>query len=255
MNIIGRYDDIADIENEGIFHSSLSEDDQIYEESIDQDSEDYITIKMLKQYIQKMENDIAQLHKRHKDMIKEVEEDFQKDNFNEFLEWKNSAKSRMKMYKKVIKELILQLEQLEKDKSQIISELKDEISKRKYEIESISAQYESDQTKWDNDKDTYENIIDEQQVKIHNLKENEKKLISYEGQIEDLNMHIISIKRDYENLIRKHHKEIEKIEKRHLDLEVKGCVENMLVILELQEKNKRNQNTIKMLKAENIRQK
>ena len=168
-----------------------------------------------------MESEIGQLHRRHKNMIKEVEEDFLDDNFSRIQEWKNTAKARMNMYKKVIKELITQMEQLEKEKAEVVTELKDEIGNRRYEIEGITKQYENDQQMWQSEKDRYEMVIHDQNNRAERFKENENRLISYEGQIEDLNMHIGSIKRDYENLVRKHRKEMEEVERGHVERSVK----------------------------------
>lgn len=175
-----------------------------------------MTIKLCKQYICKMEEDMAKMHNRHIQMVKEMEDSFQRDNANEYQEWKENAKSRIKAYRKAIEELIIQLEQAQTEKNEAAIELKHQIS--------IAKHYEENQENWENIR-----IQEIEELKLihedelnRKLQENKNKIISYEGQIEDLNMHISSIKKDSDNLCRKYKLELDKIVKTDIEISVKG---------------------------------
>lgn len=80
-----------EIGHDQIYNSSLS-GDNLYDQSLNSDSDDYMTIKLCKQYIHKMEEDMGKLHHRHIDMMKELEHNFNQDNYTQFQTWKNTAK-------------------------------------------------------------------------------------------------------------------------------------------------------------------
>lgn len=240
---------------EGLYQSSDSYDDIFDDKIYDMDEDDYVTVKYAKDYIRKMEEDIKSLHNRHVRLMKEMEESYkhlEKDNEDKQLKNEENLQ-RIKNYRVAIKELIKQTEELNQEKEEAVKNLKEHIENLEKEKAEFTEQYHQDQENWENEHLEEVEAMKEDFEEMMRVKDNEhqRSIISYEGQIEDLNRELSSLHTEKVNLLKKCQQEIEQVNQRDIDISVKSCVENMLYILELKEINTKCQEKIKLLKQQN----
>ena len=236
------------------FHSTNSSNDLIDDFEDDLDDENF-TIKYINEYSVKMDEDITEMHSRQKDLRKEAIERYKQlqQEWIKLSEWKQRGMVQLRNYKIALKEIIRELEEKCKENDDLKIAKEDEIEKIKRDKLNIMKDWKEDKENWKKMCEEECNRIKEEIEHEYHLKieEFQHKIIDCEGQIEDSNRELASVKSEKLALQRKFKAEIARINQFDLQVSVRSCVENMLNILELKEINKQNKSKIKLLEDEN----
>lgn len=234
--------------------SSLSSEDLMAQYAEELEEED-LTFQYINEYVIKMDEDIKEMHSRQVNLRKEAIESCKQiqQECVKLNDWKKKGITKIKNYKIALKEIINQYDEKCKEVTDLIESNKTEIDRLNLEKAKIMKEWREDQQNWKQRWEEDVNRAKEEFEYEFSIKENEfrHKIIDYEGQIEDLNRELTSLRNEKSSMIRRYKAEIENIKNQELQISVRSCVDNMLDILELKEINKQSNHKIKILEEEN----
>ena len=239
--------------------SSISSEDlkAEYVEEFDEEDldEEDLTFQYINEYVIKMDEDIKEMHSRQVNLRKEAIESCKQiqQECVKLNDWKKKGIAKIKNYKIALKEIINQYDEKWKEVTDLIETNKSEIDRLLLEKAKIMKEWREDQENW---KRRWEEDVSQAKEEFEyefSIKENEfrHKIIDYEGQIEDLNRELNSLRNEKSSMIRKYKAEFENMKNIELQISVRSWVENMLDIWELKEIIKENKTKIKTLEEEN----
>ena len=171
---------------------------------------------------------------------------------NELSEWKQNAKVKLKNYKIAIKELLKQVDEARAKHEVAISDLKRENEQLKDEKAELMKEYLQEQRNWEDEhNEEMDQIKQEYEYRLEQNRDIENRLISNEGQIEDLNREISALHDEKSKLLRKWKFEVDMLKQQEIELSVQGCVDSMLDIVELKDSLNNKSKEIDQLRKEN----
>lgn len=152
---------------------------------------EFIPVEVAKNQVTKIEEDMKQMHKRHVELVEEMDKNYKmiefktQEHFTEFLgKWKALARAKIEQYKAAFNEIKAEKETIQVELQPVLLELRSENKKLRKDYEELLDKYNADiQAKRKELKDREELLGSEYQEELAKLKQDN---VEMKGLLDDM---------------------------------------------------------------------